>query len=118
MVSNILESRGYRVGKAYGGHEGICLAVKKKFDLIILDLIMPEIDGFDVVDELKKHDISKNVPIVIFTAKDLIEEDYFRLRQRVELIAQKGKFSKEELLTHIEKIKNMQAEKTKEREKI
>ena len=118
MVSTILESRGYRVGKAFSGREGINLAVKKNFDMIILDLMMPEIDGFDVVDELKKHDISKNVPIIIFTAKDLVEEDYFKLRQKVELVAQKGKFSKEELLMHIEKIKNMQTGKTKERERI
>lgn len=115
MVSTILESRGYHVGKAYGGREGIDLAVKKKFDLIILDLMMPETDGFDVINELRKHDISKDVPIIIFTAKDLIAEDYFRLRQKVEIIAQKGKFSKEELLMHIERIKNMQAGKIKGR---
>ncbi len=118
MVSAILESAGYRVGKAYGGGEGISLAVKKKYDLIILDLMMPETDGFDVIDELKKHDLSKDVPVIIFTAKDLTEEDYFRLRQKVELIAQKGKFSKEELLMHIEKIKHMQAGKTKKRKSI
>lgn len=60
VVSTILENGGYRVGKAYGGREGINLAIKKKFDLIILDLMMPETDGFDVVDELKKHASRKN----------------------------------------------------------
>ncbi len=104
LVAAVLEAEGYCVQKAYGGQEGVDLATKQGYDLIILDLMMPKVDGFDVVEELKRHAGSKDVPIIIATAKDLTEDDLLRLRGKVESIAQKGRFSKEELLRDIKGI--------------
>lgn len=115
LVSAVLESEGYCVRKAYGGQEGIDLATSQEHDLIILDLMMPKVDGFDVVEELKRHARSKDVPIIISTAKDLTEEDFLRLRGKVESIAQKGKFSKEALLEVIKRIEKARMEKRETR---
>lgn len=104
LVAAVLEAEGYCVQKAYGGQEGMDLATKQGYDLIILDLMMPKVDGFDVVEKLKRHAGSKDVPIIIATAKDLTEDDLLKLRGKVESIAQKGRFSKEELLRDIKRI--------------
>jgi CheY-like chemotaxis protein len=68
--------------------------------------MMPVVDGFDVVEELQKHPRSKDVPLIISTAMDLSQKDILRLRGKVESIAQKGKFSKEDLLRYIRRIEN------------
>ena len=107
LVATVLEAEGYQVQKAYGGQEGIDLATTEDQDLIILDLMMPDVDGFKVVEELKKHPRAKNVPIIISTAKNLTEEDFEQLKGKVDSIAQKGRFSKEELLEDIKKIEKM-----------
>jgi len=110
LVAAVLEAEGYCVQKAYSGQEGIDWATRHGYDLIILDLMMPKVDGFDVVEELKRHDGSKDVPIIIATAKDLTEDDLIRLRGKVESIAQKGRFSKEELLRNIKRIEKARQE--------
>jgi DNA-binding response OmpR family regulator len=114
LMAAVLEAKGYNVHKAYGGQEGIDLAIKQEHDLIILDLMMPAVDGFDVVEELKKHTWSKDVPIIISTAKDLTEEDFLRLKGKVESIARKGKFSKDDLLRQVRKLEKI---RTKGKEK-
>ena len=107
LVATVLEAEGYQVQKAYGGQEGIDLATTEDQDLIILDLMMPKVDGFTVVEELRKHPRAKNVPIIISTAKDLTDEDFEQLKGKVNSIAQKGRFSKEDLLRDIKKIEKM-----------
>jgi len=106
LIATVLEAKGYRVQRAYGGKEGIDLATRNDYNLIILDLMMPVVDGFDVVEELQKHPRSKDVPLIISTAMDLSQKDILRLRGKVESIAQKGKFSKEDLLRYIRRIEN------------
>ncbi len=110
LVAAVLEAEGYCVQKAYSGQEGVELATRQGYDLIILDLMMPKIDGFDVVEELRRHAGSKDIPIIIATAKDLTEEDLLRLRGKVASIAQKGGFSKEDLLRDIKKIEKARQE--------
>ncbi len=113
LVSATLEAEGYHTQKAFGGQEGIDFALANEQDLIILDLMMPEVDGFTVVDELKKHNITKDVPIIILTARNITKEDIERLRGKVLSIAQKGRFSKEDLLKDIKKIEKIRKEKQK-----
>jgi PAS domain S-box-containing protein len=107
LVATVLEAEGYQVQKAYGGQEGIDLATTEDQDLIILDLMMPKVNGFTVVEELRKHPKAKNVPIIISTAKELTDEDLEQLKGKVDSIAQKGRFSKEDLLKDIKKIEKM-----------
>ncbi|MEW6068440.1 MAG: response regulator [Nitrospirota bacterium] len=64
----ILESKSYNVAFAYDGKEGIKKAKTEKPNLIILDVIMPEIDGYEVCDKLKSDPKLKNIPIILLTA--------------------------------------------------
>jgi CheY-like chemotaxis protein len=69
--------------------------------LILLDLMMPEMDGFEFVAELRQHEEWHTIPIVIVTAKDLTPEDRLRLNGSVERILQKGAYCREELLQEV-----------------
>ncbi len=101
LLNDILSKEGFAVEKARGGKEGIDSAVNNTPDLIILDLMMPEVTGFDVVEELRSHPIAKEIPIIVFTAKDLDAEDKRRLGTDIEKVVQKAGFSKDDLLSQI-----------------
>ena len=107
LLSSILEPEGFGVIKAYGGKEGIDLAIEKQPDAIILDLLMPKVSGFEVVHRLKKHPKGKDIPIFIYTAKDLNEEEKQSLNDNVISIMQKGKYSKEDLLKDIKRVRKL-----------
>lgn len=65
-VSGILKSHGYEYAEASGGKEGICQVIEYKPDCIILDLLMPDMDGLDVIEEIRKKNIT--TPIIILSA--------------------------------------------------
>jgi signal transduction histidine kinase/DNA-binding response OmpR family regulator len=95
LLGDILLKEGFGVMKALGGEEGIKLAVEREPDLMILDLMMPGISGFDVVDRLKDQPTARNIPTIIFTAKEITDEDKKRLGKNIEKIVRKAGFSKE-----------------------
>ena len=103
LLTTILEPEGFKVTKAYGGKEGIDLAIQKNPDVIILDLLMPEVNGFEVVQRLKAHPKAKDIPIFIYTAKNITEEDRRMLSNYVISIEEKGRCSREELLSDVRK---------------
>lgn len=69
LIRIILEKRGFEVKGALGGEEGLRLARESKPDLILLDLMMPEIDGWEVYRQLKSDEKLKDVPVIVVTAK-------------------------------------------------
>lgn len=66
-VTQVLEDNNYRVLSALDGESGILLAQKELPDLILLDLILPNKDGFEVLGELKKDERTKRIPIIILS---------------------------------------------------
>jgi hypothetical protein len=70
-------------------------------DLIVLDLMMPEMDGFQFVSELRKTESGRRVPVVVVTAKEITAEDRERLNGQVRRIFHKGSFSRDELTAEI-----------------
>jgi len=66
-VGQVLEQEGYQVKKALDGELGLKLAKEFKPDLILLDLILPKLDGFGVLEELKKDPATKDIPVIILT---------------------------------------------------
>jgi CheY-like chemotaxis protein len=70
-------------------------------DLILLDLMMPEMDGFQFVDQVHAQEDWRSIPIIVLTAKDLNEEERRRLNGYVEGILQKGTYKPEELLREV-----------------
>lgn len=106
-LSTTLEGMECEVLTALSGREGIRLAEERLPDLIILDLIMPQITGFDVVHRLREHPQAKDIPIFIFTAKDITEEERQQLNCHVRAIVPKA--GKENLLHELAKLNIMQS---------
>lgn len=102
LLRRILQhQRKYNIYEAPDGVSGIDLVRSKKPDLILLDLMMPGIDGFTILDMLKADKELCNIPVIVITAKDLTSRDYKRLSGRIESLLQKGTFMEEELFESI-----------------
>ncbi len=102
LLGRILKARGdYEVHIAKGGREGIEMAHKVRPDLIITDLMMPDVDGFQVIDMLKADEKLEDVPIIVITAKELTVQERERLNRQITTLLQKGSFLDEELLQGI-----------------
>lgn len=67
-VSMILESKGYEVGKAYDGVEGEEAIKKRRPDVVVLDVMMPRKNGYQLCKELKANQATKSIPVVLLTA--------------------------------------------------
>jgi signal transduction histidine kinase/CheY-like chemotaxis protein len=90
LVGAAMKGPGVEVVEATGGREALELARAGNLDLIVCDLVMPEVDGFEVVAALKGDRATAGIPILICTARDLTEEDKTRLRGRILGIVTKG----------------------------
>jgi len=101
MLQRTLEKEGWTVSEAENGRVALERIAETPPGLILLDLIMPEMDGFQVVSELRKHEAWRSIPIVVVTAKNLTVEDRLRLTGYVEKILQKGAYSREALLAEV-----------------
>jgi CheY-like chemotaxis protein len=82
-VTDLLTSQGFRVTAAHDGHQAITAALAQRPDAIVLDLIMPGLNGFEVVRRLRDHPIGRNIPILVFTAKELTVADRAQLQDSV-----------------------------------
>lgn len=68
------EEKGFEVISALNGEEGLQLAKKEKPDLILLDIILPKMNGFEVLREIKKDNHLKNIPLIILTNMDSLQD--------------------------------------------
>jgi signal transduction histidine kinase/DNA-binding response OmpR family regulator len=89
LVANALRPEGFEVVTAASGREGLALARERQPDLVICDLIMPEMDGFEVVNRLAESDMPKDVPILILTGQNLTSADRERLNGKVAAVMNK-----------------------------
>jgi PAS domain S-box-containing protein len=87
--------------RAYGGREAIEVARQEHPDLIVLDLMMPEVSGFDVVLALNEHPHTACIPILVVTAKEVTGEDRARLNGYVTAIVEKGDFDRDRFKTEV-----------------
>jgi len=110
LTATVLEAEGYRVLRAYGGAEAIEVARSAHPDLLILDLMMPEVSGFEVARALRESQHTARIPILVLTAKDLSAEDRARLNGAVNAILAKASFSTSELLAELRRALPRRAE--------
>jgi PAS domain S-box-containing protein len=101
MMHTMLEREGWSVTEASDGQQGLDRLAQGIPHVILLDLMMPRMDGFDFILELQRHEQWRNIPVVVITAKELTAEERLRLNGSVEKILSKGAFSREELLSCI-----------------
>ncbi|MBN2004908.1 MAG: substrate-binding domain-containing protein [Anaerolineae bacterium] len=90
-----------QVLEAKSGQEALALMRETVPDLVLLDLMMPEVDGFDVLEAMREASSTRDVPVVVVTAQVLSQDDMARLNRGVASVLQKELFSVPEMLTHI-----------------
>jgi signal transduction histidine kinase/DNA-binding response OmpR family regulator len=98
LIETILEPAGFSVVAALGGEEGLRAARAERPALIILDLLMPEVDGFDVLEGLGADPTTRGIPVVILTSKTIDARDRERLSEQVAHLARKASFDRSEFV--------------------
>ena len=101
LLRRALENEGWQVTEAENGQVALDKLTEQSPSLILLDLMMPVMDGFEFVMEMHKQDASSTIPIVVVTAKDLNEEDRQRLNGGVAGLIERGGLDRESLLKQI-----------------
>jgi len=101
LLRRALENQGWQVSEAENGRVGLEQVADERPSLILLDLMMPVMDGFEFVMEMRKLNESKAIPIVVVTAKDVTEEDRRLLNGNVVGLIQKGGLDRESLLAQL-----------------
>jgi signal transduction histidine kinase/CheY-like chemotaxis protein len=104
LLRATLEGDGWTVREAVDGKDGLAQVARQVPQLIVLDLMMPGMDGFEFALELRKNAAWRGIPIVVSTAKDLSASDRARLCGNVQQILQKGAFGRERLLAEVREL--------------
>ncbi|MHC1784801.1 MAG: response regulator transcription factor [Anaerolineaceae bacterium] len=104
LVQLILNRRGYIVKGAEGGIQGCEMVKVEKPDLVLLDLMMPDMDGWDVYHKIKEDENTRNIPVIVITAKAQSIDKVLGLRiAKVDDYICKP-FTPQELVTSVEKV--------------
>jgi threonine synthase len=104
LIRRILQARGgFEISEISESKKALEFIRAQKPDLVVMDLMMPELDGFDLLDMLKKDPALADIPVVVVTAKMLVPEERRRLSGRIQQLLQKGTFLDDELLAEINK---------------
>jgi signal transduction histidine kinase/CheY-like chemotaxis protein len=104
MLGRRLEKEKWKVIEATNGRTALAQMRETRPELILLDLMMPEMDGFQFLDEVRKREDWRAIPIIVVTAKDLTAEDRQRLNGSVEKILQKGAYGREALIDEVRQL--------------
>jgi len=98
VMTRTLTKVGWDVTQAGNGREALHLLADERPALILLDLMMPVMDGFDFLLEMRAHREWQDIPVIVLTAKDLTEEDRRFLSGRVEQVLEKSAYSRDQLM--------------------
>lgn len=102
LIRRVLQSQGnFTLFEASNGQDALRLIHRELPDLVILDLMMPEMDGFAVLEHLKSHPETAQIPIIVVTAKELTPDEKARLRGQIQGLMQKGDFLSDELALEV-----------------
>jgi signal transduction histidine kinase/DNA-binding response OmpR family regulator len=104
LMRRMIEKEGWPCIEAANGEAGLRLIEEQKPALVLLDLMMPELDGFGVVLALQRKPASERPPVVVVTAKDLTEEERLRLKGSVDAVLSKGSYRREDFLGEIRRL--------------
>ncbi len=106
LHARILEKLAPRchVLKAHDGREALEVMAQRRPDLVLLDLMMPVLDGFAVLEAMRERELTRDVPVIVLSAQILTTQDMARLQQGVAAILAKGVFTSAEVLTQVETV--------------
>jgi hypothetical protein len=100
-MRRMLEKEGWTVLEAEDGSQGLERLMESRPDLVLLDLMMPSMDGFEFVEEVVDHEDWRKIPVVVMTSRDISAEDRKRLNGRIRNIIKKGSYSREQLVQEL-----------------
>lgn len=103
MLAKMVSKTGCVVMQASDGLEALQCIEDRLPDLVLLDLMMPTMDGFQFLHELKKREQDATIPVIVVSAKELTQQERDELAAEVESVRQKGRFSRAELISDIER---------------
>ena len=110
VVQRHLSRAGWNVTGAENGQVALdFLSDELEPDVVILDLMMPEIDGFEVAERMRAHPEWNDIPVIVLTAMDLGEQDYRRLRDSVSRVIEKSATSFEEVVEEVSRVAGARA---------
>ena len=98
MLRRILSKRGWAVAEAADGTDALSVLGRTRPTAVVLDLMMPGMDGFEVLDAMRRDASWRDIPVVVITAKDLSSEEIAWLSQHAERVFQKGAYKRSELV--------------------
>lgn len=98
------QSQDYKIQQAKDGREALEFIQQQPPDLVLLDLMMPEIDGFQVLEKLRDEERTRNIPVIVVTGQSLTQEEMTRLNCGVASVLSKGMFTVAETLHHISEV--------------
>jgi CheY-like chemotaxis protein len=101
LVAAMLEPEGYTVLRAEDGEEGLALAAMYRPDVVLLDLLMPGLSGFGVLERLKSDVGTREIPVVILTGKELTAAERAALNGRIAALVTKDGFTRERFLAEL-----------------
>jgi len=101
VMARTLEKAGWTVSEAGNGQEALDIMSGLQPRLILLDLMMPVMDGFDFLTAMRAQPEWQHIPVIVVTAKDLTADDRDRLNGRIEEIVEKSAYTREQLLQHV-----------------
>src|SRR5262249_43092377 len=104
LIRSWLEPHNWSVIEAENGRVAIDRLGERIADVILLDLMMPEMDGFELVAEMQKHPACRKIPVIVVTARDLTAEDHARLNSGIEMILRKERSNPAPLIESIRKV--------------
>jgi signal transduction histidine kinase/CheY-like chemotaxis protein len=104
LLDEDLSGLGYAIDNAYSGEDGLRVAEETSPDVIILDLMMPGLSGFEVAGSLKDNPRTANIPILVLTSKEISTQDRELLHSKVSSFVQKGTSAREQLLREIRRV--------------
>jgi CheY-like chemotaxis protein len=100
-LRQMLKKEGFEVAEAENGRVALEHVARSRPSVILLDLMMPEMDGFEFVADLHSREEWRDIPVVVLTAKDITHEDRQRLNGYVTQVIQKGANSRDALLAEV-----------------
>ncbi len=113
ILTEVLTNEGYVVRAASSGKEAVAMVGERPPDLVLLDLMMPEMDGFEVLSVLRADAKFREIPVVVVTAKTLTREDRERLQSGIVAVIEKGRMRREDILAGLlrvfERLQKMRA---------
>jgi signal transduction histidine kinase/DNA-binding response OmpR family regulator len=107
LMRRTLSAAGWTVREAANGRDALTMIQRSRPDLVLLDLMMPEMDGFEFLEQLRGNAAWRGIPVVVVTAKDLTPVDRERLNGRVRSIVQKSAHTHEDLAKEIRAVARM-----------